>query len=81
MVLHIVTITWGYASGELCLVEVFGKDRVPRRSAQVGMGIKQLNDPRLTDDFEAPRLPIDVGQWHEYAVRWDEVARPTLNVR
>jgi len=59
-------------SGELCLVEVFGKDRVPRRSAQVGMGVKRLNDPRLAHDFEAPRLPIDVGQWHEYAVRWDE---------
>ena len=59
-------------SGELCLVEVFGKDRVPRRSAEVGMGIKKLNDPRLEQDFEAPRLEIDVGQWHEYAVRWDE---------
>lgn len=59
-------------SGELCLVEVFGKDREPRRSAEVGMGIKKLNDPRLEDDFEAPRLPIDVGQWHEYAVRWNE---------
>ena len=59
-------------SGELCLVEVFGKDRVPRRSAEVGMGIKKLHDPRLEQDFQAPRLPIDVGQWHEYAVRWDE---------
>jgi hypothetical protein len=59
-------------SGELCLVEVFGKDRVPRRSAEVGMGIKRLNDPRLTEDFESPRLPVDVGQWHEYAVRWDD---------
>ena len=59
-------------SGEICLVEVFGKDRVPRRSAEVGMGIKKLHDPRLEQDFEAPRLPIDVGQWHEYAVRWDE---------
>lgn len=59
-------------SGELCLVEVFGKDRVPRRSAEVGMGVKRLHDPRLEQDFEAPRLPIDVGQWHEYAVQWDD---------
>lgn len=59
-------------SGEICLVEVFGKDRVPRRSAEVGMGVKKLHDPRLEQDFQAPRLPIDVGQWHEYAVRWDE---------
>jgi hypothetical protein len=59
-------------SGQLCLVEVYGKDRVPRRAAAVGMGIKQGTDPRLERDFSAPQLEIDVGQWHEYAVRWDE---------
>lgn len=59
-------------SGELCLVEVVGRDREPRRSAAVGMGVRQRNDPRLVEDFEAPRLEIDVGQWHEYAVRWDD---------
>lgn len=60
-------------SGELCLVEVFGKDVEPGRSAEVGMGVKKVGDPRLTHDFAAPRLPIDVADWHEYAVRWDEV--------
>jgi hypothetical protein len=59
-------------SGELCLLEVFGKDVEPGRSAEVGMGIKKLGDPRLVHDFAAPRLPIDVTEWHEYAVRWDE---------
>ena len=54
---------------------------VPRRSAEVGMGIKKLRDPRLEHDFEAPRLPIDVGQWHEYAVRWDEQRRGVLGGR
>ncbi len=61
-------------SGELCLVEVFGKDLEPGRSAEVGIGTKQLGDPRLLHDFVAPRLPIDVAEWHEYAVSWDDDA-------
>jgi hypothetical protein len=59
-------------SGEICLVEVFGKDLEPGRSAEVGMGIKKLHDPELVQDFAAPRVPIDVAGWHEYAVRWDD---------
>jgi len=59
-------------SGELCLVEVFGKDLESGSSAEVGMGIKKLGDPALAHDFAAPRLPIDVSAWHEYAVRWDD---------
>jgi hypothetical protein len=59
-------------SGELCLVEVFGKDLEPGRSAEVGMGIKKLRDARLVHDFAAPRVSIDVSDWHEYAVRWDD---------
>jgi hypothetical protein len=58
-------------SGEICLVEIFGKDLVPGESAEVGMGIKKLGDPRLVHDFAAPRVAIDVSDWHEYAVRWD----------
>ena len=57
--------------GEICVVEVFGKDVVPGESAEVGVGLKQIRDPRLTDDFAAPRLPIDVAGFHDYAVRWD----------
>jgi hypothetical protein len=56
--------------GELCVVEIFGRS-VDGASAEVGMGIKAFRDPHLTDDFEAPRLPLDVADFHEYAVEWD----------
>jgi hypothetical protein len=58
-------------SGELCVVEVFGRAVDAGRSAEVGMGIKRLRDPRLTHDFEAPRLALDVARDHTYAVGWD----------
>ena len=58
-------------SGEICLVEVFGRDVESGRSAEVGMGIKKLRDPALVHDFAAPRVPVDVTDWHVYAVRWD----------
>ena len=35
------------------------------------MGIKAFRDPALRQDFEAPRLPIDVIEPHLYAVDWD----------
>ena len=57
-------------AGELCLVEVFG-DAVGDGSAEVGMGVKALHDPRLRPDFAAPALPIDVAEHHDYAVEWD----------
>ncbi|HYF74819.1 MAG TPA: glycoside hydrolase family 16 protein [Nocardioides sp.] len=57
--------------GELCVVEVFGKDLGPEPSAEVGVGIKPFRDPALRDDFAAPRLPIDVSEPHTYAVDWD----------
>jgi hypothetical protein len=57
--------------GELCVVEIFGRS-VDGGSCEVGMGIKAFRDPALTHDFEAPRLPIDVAEFHTYAVDWDE---------
>lgn len=57
--------------GELCVVEVFGKDVDPGRSAEVGVGIKAFRDPALRQDFAAPRLPVDVSLPHTYAVEWD----------
>jgi hypothetical protein len=59
--------------GELCVFEVFGRALGPRAapSAEVGAGIKAFRDPSLTQDFEAPRLPIDVAERHVYAVSWD----------
>jgi hypothetical protein len=53
-------------SGKLCIAESFGKD-LEGRSAEVGMGLKRLGDPYLAQDFDAPRLPIDVTEFHTYA--------------
>jgi beta-glucanase (GH16 family) len=63
-------------SAEICVFEVFGDAVEPGRSAAVGMGLHPFRDPAITDDFAAPRLPIDVAAFHDYAVRWtpDEVA-------
>jgi hypothetical protein len=58
-------------SGEICVVEVFGKDVVHGESAEVGIGLKQIRDPGLAQDFAAPRLAIDVSEPHDYSVRWD----------
>lgn len=59
--------------GELCVVEVFGRS-VRDGSAEVGVGVKAFRDPALTEDFDAPRLPIDVSRPHTYAVDWDAEA-------
>ena len=61
-------------SGEICLVEVFGStvetgaDGVVR--AAVGSGIHPFRDPGLREEFDAPRMPLDVRDWHRYAVDW-----------
>jgi hypothetical protein len=59
--------------GELCVFEIFGKDLGPAGSpsAEVGVGVKAFRDPALTQDFAAPRVPIDVTEPHLYAVEWD----------
>lgn len=57
-------------SGEICVTEMFGRSVVPGESVEVGMGVKALRDPSLTHDFEAPRLPIDITDWHTYGVDW-----------
>ena len=55
--------------GEICVVEVFG-DALTTAGAAVGMGVKALHDPALRQDFDAPVLAIDVGEFHTYAVDW-----------
>jgi hypothetical protein len=55
--------------GEICPVEIFG-DTVGAGRAAVGMGLKQIRDPALEQDFEAVPLPIDVAEFHSYAVDW-----------
>ena len=60
--------------GEICLVEVFGDtitaDGAGRPVASVGSGLHRFRDPALTEEFSADLYPIDVGQWHRYAVDW-----------
>jgi Glycosyl hydrolases family 16 len=55
---------------EICVVEVFGSAVELGRSAEVGMGLKEFRDPNVKRDFAAPRLPIDVAEFHDYAVDW-----------
>jgi hypothetical protein len=57
-------------SGELCVMEVFGRD-VEEDEALVGMGFHTFRDPRLAEDFERIRLPIDVTEPHAYEAHWD----------
>jgi hypothetical protein len=60
-------------SAEICIFEVFGdalatEDGEPM--AAVGMGVHPFRDPAITDDFAAPRLAIDVTEFHLYAADW-----------
>lgn len=57
-------------SAEICVVEVFGETVTPGESARVGMGLHPFRDPGVTEDFEAVPLPIDVAEFHTYAVDW-----------
>jgi Glycosyl hydrolases family 16 len=56
-------------SGEINLFEVFG-DALQDGTAAVGSGIKRFRDPALTEEFDAPRLAIDVADHHVYAAEW-----------
>lgn len=58
--------------GEICVMEVFGDALVPGESAAVGMGLKTIRDPAVPQDFEAVRLPLDLREFHTYAVRWGD---------
>jgi hypothetical protein len=58
--------------GEICVFEIFGNAlAADPPSAEVGVGIKAFRDPALTQDFDAPRVPIDVTDFHTYAVDWN----------
>jgi hypothetical protein len=56
--------------GEICVMEVFGDAVVPGESTAVGMGLKTIGDPSVPQDFEAVRLPLDLADFHTYAVQW-----------
>jgi hypothetical protein len=57
-------------SAEILVAEIFGDAVVAGESAAVGMGLRAFRDPAVTGDFEAIRLPIDVADFHTYAVDW-----------
>jgi hypothetical protein len=59
---------------EICIFEVFGdaleNDGPEGPTAAVGMGVHPFRDPAISDEFEAVRVAIDVGQFHVYAADW-----------
>ena len=63
-------------SGEICIVEIFGRDILGPDRAKVGMGIHKFGDPALTEEWAQEELPIDVTEPHDYAAEWtpDDVA-------
>jgi hypothetical protein len=56
-------------SAEICVCEIFGRD-VGEGEARVGMGVHPFGDPRITDEFAAEPLAIDVREPHVYAADW-----------
>jgi hypothetical protein len=56
-------------SAEICLCEIFGRDVGPDE-ALVGVGVHPFGDPRIVDDFERVRVPIDARDFHVYAAEW-----------
>ena len=57
-------------SAEICVAEMFGNAVTPGKSTAVGMGLHPFRDPAVTEDFDSVRLPIDVAEFHTYAVDW-----------
>jgi Glycosyl hydrolases family 16 len=60
-------------SAEICIFEVFGDALETTRAgptAAVGMGVHPFRDPAITDEFDAPRVAIDVAEFHVYAADW-----------
>lgn len=60
-------------SAEICIFEVFGdalSSEDGRPTAAVGMGVHPFRDPAITDEFDTPRLQIDVSGFHVYAAEW-----------
>jgi hypothetical protein len=49
---------------------MFGDAVEPGVSTAVGMGLHPFRDPMVVEDFEAVWLPIDITEFHTYAVDW-----------
>ena len=60
-------------SAEILIFEVFGdalSSEAGRPTAAVGMGVRPFRDPAITGEVDAPRLAIDVSDFHVYAAEW-----------
>ena len=57
-------------SGELCVVEIFGRDIRPDGSALVGLGVHPFRDSALRDDFVQVESASDVRLGRTYSVEW-----------
>ena len=57
-------------SAEICIFEVFGDAVGGEPTAAVGTGVHPFRDPAVTEEFAAPRIPIDVSRFHLYAADW-----------
>jgi len=57
-------------SAEICVFEAFGDAVVVGESMAVGMGLRAFRDPSVPADFKVVRLPVDVSDFHTYAVDW-----------
>ncbi|TCN39865.1 glycosyl hydrolase family 16 [Kribbella orskensis] len=55
---------------EICVTEMFGNAIVPGKSTAVGMGLHAFRDPAVKENFEAVPLPIEITDFHLYAVEW-----------
>jgi Glycosyl hydrolases family 16 len=56
-------------SAEICVAEMFGS-AVTADGSAVGMGLHSFRDPQVVEDFLAVPLPIDVSDFHTFAVDW-----------
>ena len=57
-------------SGEITVMEIFGRN-CTGSTTTFGYGVKQATDPRLPTEYHEDVLPIDVSDWHVYAVEWN----------
>lgn len=57
-------------SGELCVVELFGRDIAVDGSGRVGVGVHPFGDPALRDDFVQVETAVDLRHERTYAVEW-----------
>jgi Glycosyl hydrolases family 16 len=57
---------------EICVFEVFGDAVVAGDSAAIGCGLHAFRDLRVREDFAAPRVNIDIAEFHRYAVDWTD---------